>query len=141
MLVEKQLSDIVDRALPQIDWSVGKPRVSEPMVAYLVDRRAWERGRYPQAEPIVLVDQALAHRYQDVREIELIDPPVCPELAPELAGAGPLFVINAREDVFYPRASRATIVADHRGHQHDNLVEQAAPREEAISNVAVAVGV
>lgn len=81
---------------------------------YFVRRRDVALGFHPYAEPVVLVDRALAHRYTGVRLLEVIDSPSTPERAPTLRQALPVFAVDWREAMFYPGARPATIARDRR---------------------------
>jgi len=59
--------------------------------AYLVRGHDLLFGLYPLAEPIVLVDPALAHLHPACRQLELLDPPEDPKEALPLHHALPLF--------------------------------------------------
>lgn len=88
------------------------PQIAER--AYLVRRADVMCGAYPCAEPVVLVDLALAHRHPGVRVLELVSPPPTPEQAPSLATAIPIFVIDMREAMLYEGARPAVVVRDDR---------------------------
>jgi hypothetical protein len=85
-------------------------RASTPERVFFVSRRDLLLRNYPLAEPVVLIDTALAHRYVGVRELEVLDDP---------AGAPgdvlPVFAINQREALLYDAARPAVIVRDLRG--------------------------
>ena len=85
---------------------------------FFVPRREVMQGNYPFAEPIVLVDPALAHHYHDVRDLEVLETPESPETAPTFAEAMPVFAIHRREAVLYECARAATIVRDLRRVQY-----------------------
>ena len=53
--------------------------------AYLVRGHDLLFGLYPLAEPIVLVDPALAHLHPACRQLEILEPPKDPEEAPATA--------------------------------------------------------
>jgi hypothetical protein len=63
---------------------------------------------------MILIDPALAHRYSDVCEIEVHDPPAAERSSHLAALLTPLHVIDARESPLYPEARRAIIVRDRR---------------------------
>lgn len=81
---------------------------------FIVSREEIRLGRYPSAQPVILVDLALIHRYEAVRELELCDAPG--QFDGPVRGGSPLpiFVIHPREVAFYEGASLATIVEDRR---------------------------
>lgn len=88
---------------------------------FFVRRLDVARGDYPYAEPVVLVDAALMHRFIAVRELEVIDPPARPDLAPSLAVAHPIFVIDQREGPLYDNARPAAIVFDRRSTRSERV--------------------
>jgi hypothetical protein len=69
-------------------------------------------GDYPFAEPVVLVDRSLAHRYPCVRWLEIVDAPADPVAAPPVSVALPVFLLDAREAMFFEGVRPATIVRD-----------------------------
>lgn len=79
--------------------------------AFLVRERDVALGRYPTAEPVILVDLSLAHRYPGVRYVTLVDAPAEEDAGPRL-GLQPILVINLRQAVLYEGARPATIVED-----------------------------
>ena len=87
--------------------------LTSPAVAFLVFGREGQ-AHYPSAIPGVLIEPALAHRYQDVLAIDLVDPPSQLSRDPAVGRPIPVLVIAAQEVVFYPQAQRVMIVQDHR---------------------------
>lgn len=95
------------RALP-CDW----PGASGAERVYFVRRAVVARGNCPAAEPVILVDASLAHRYVGLRLLQVVDGPR--DDAATLRDARPVFVIDHREAVLYEGARPAAIVVDHR---------------------------
>ncbi|MFN0073925.1 MAG: hypothetical protein ACKVVP_20795 [Chloroflexota bacterium] len=85
--------------------------------AFFVPRRDIQHGLYPHAQPAVLVDSAVAHRYGDVRVLIVEPPPSGPAEASPAAKVTPLFIIDAREVVLYDGARPAVIDHDFRDNQ------------------------
>jgi hypothetical protein len=80
---------------------------------FFVRRR--ERTRYPDVEPAVLIDAAIAHRHPDcetIEEVEAVDPPGNDRQTAR--PAQPILVVEAREAVFWPRPRRLMIGKDSR---------------------------
>lgn len=97
--------------MPSIVSHTVLPRES----VYFVTRRQVLLGHYPLAQPVLIVDGALAHRYIGVRSLDVIDSPLDPDKAPRADEALALFAIDRREWVFYEGAQPAVIVRDERG--------------------------
>ena len=91
-------------------------QTDRPLAVFLVRARS-ERDGQADPEPIILIDLALAHRYRDVCQIEVLDPPLHPEQDAAPDGPRPVRLIDAREAPLYPRARRAAIVRDRRTRQ------------------------
>lgn len=79
---------------------------------FFVPRRDVAVGNYPFAEPVVLVDLALAHRYPGLRALDVVDVPASSEQAPALTEALPIFAVNQREALLYESARPAVIARD-----------------------------
>jgi hypothetical protein len=80
--------------------------------AYFVRASDVSTGIFPYAEPIVLVDEKWASVHPACRVLEIVDPPVAPELAPSLSVALPLFPVEMSLAWVYEAARPAVIGRD-----------------------------
>jgi hypothetical protein len=90
--------------------------------AFLVRHRDVIDGLYPAAEPVNLIDAELAHRYEDVRLLELVDAPDPLFMSPADVELRPVLPIDAREIVLFPAARPAAVLKDSRTPEHDPLL-------------------
>jgi hypothetical protein len=102
----------------------------EPLRVFFVPAHAAPEQALP-AVAMILIDSALAHRYGDVCEIEVHDPPAADMSSGLAALLTPLHVIDARESPLYPDARRAVIVRDRRS-QEGTKATGSQPGEAAV---------
>jgi hypothetical protein len=80
--------------------------------AYFVRTSDVMSGAFPYAEPVVLIDAESVDRHPLCRGLEVVDTPGCPEDAPTLRAALPLFVVDMQLAWEYEAARPAAILRD-----------------------------
>ena len=93
---------------PIAPWTVETERV------FFVPRRDIARGFYPGAQPVLLVEPSLAHRYSDVHRLDVEDPPAWTGDSPYPPNSAPVFAIDAPEVAFLHGVRLACISVDRR---------------------------